>query len=558
MSNQQELIKDEQSQEPLTIGEYLLVKLQEYNIKHIFGIPGDYVLRFYSLIEQSPIQNIGMTREDAAGYAADAYARINGMGAACITYCVGGLSMVNSIAGAYAEKSPVVVISGAPGMKEREKDPLLHHKVRDFNTQKCIYEQITVASALLSDSLTAYDEIDRVFDTVYRYKRPGYIEIPRDMVDVRGHHHHRPAVRDVSSDPKVLRDAIQEATEFINKSKNPVILAGVELHRFGFQDKLITLMEKTNIPTATTILGKSVIPESHPLYLGVYEGSMGRDEVRQYVENSDCVIILGAFMTDMNLGIYTAKLERENYIYATSEKLTIKYHRYDDVTFGDFLDSLVESPIVKRQPPDLSCVEHCPTTPVEIKSDKNITVTRLFEILNQYITDDIMVIVDIGDSLFGSIDLWIPQRTDFVSPAYYTSMGFAVPASVGAHLARPDQRTLVLVGDGAFQMTGMELSISVYLGLNPIVVILNNHGYSTERQLQEGKFNDIGEWNYSKLPIIFGAGKGFVINTEGELNDAIKGALEYTESFTILDVQLDKMDRSPALMRLAERLSKRL
>ncbi|MBI1926735.1 hypothetical protein HYR99_21140 [Candidatus Poribacteria bacterium] len=218
-----------------TIGEYLLEKLQAYNIKHIFGIPGDYVLQFYHLIERSPIRHIGMTREDAAGYAADAYARVNGMGAVCITYCVGGLSMTNSIAGAYAEKSPVIVISGGPGVKERERDALLHHKVRDFLTQKRIYDQITVASALLDDPITAFDEIDRVFNMVYRYKRPGYIELPRDRVDARGRTHHHPAVRDLPSDPDALRVAVQDAVEFINTSEKPVFLAGVEITDLDFE-----------------------------------------------------------------------------------------------------------------------------------------------------------------------------------------------------------------------------------------------------------------------------------------------------------------------------------
>jgi indolepyruvate decarboxylase len=204
---------------PPTIGEYLLRKLENYGIEHIFGIPGDYVLRFYKLIEQSPIQHVGMTREDAAGYAADAYARTRGMGAVCVTYCVGGLSTVNAVAGAYAEKSPVVVISGSPGIKERGNDALLHHKVRDFHTQQRIYDEITVATALLDEPFTAFNEIDRVLDAVYRYKRPGYIEIPRDMVDVRGTLYQGPSTGGHVSDPEVLDAAVEDACNFINKSK---------------------------------------------------------------------------------------------------------------------------------------------------------------------------------------------------------------------------------------------------------------------------------------------------------------------------------------------------
>ena len=539
---------------PPTIGEYLLRKLENYGIEHIFGIPGDYVLRFYKLIEQSPIQHVGMTREDAAGYAADAYARTRGMGAVCVTYCVGGLSTVNAVAGAYAEKSPVIVISGSPGIKERGKDALLHHKVRDFHTQQRIYDEITVATALLDEPFTAFNEIDRVLDAVYRYKRPGYIEIPRDMVDVRGTLYQGPSTGGHVSDPEVLDAAVEDACNFINKSKKPVILAGVELHRFGYQDKLIKLVEEKRIPVVATLLGKSVIPESHPLYLGIYEGAMGRKEVREFVEDSDCVIILGAFMTDVNLGIYTANLDRARSIYATSEKIAVRYHTYEDVMFDDFIDGINSSKLRKRRKPNLGWALP-DTEPFAVETNAPLTVGRLFQHVNEFISDELTVIADVGDSLFGAVELRIHQHTNFISPAYYTSMGFAVPASVGAQFSMPDTRCLVIVGDGAFQMTGTELSTTVRHGFNPIILVLNNHGYGTERHLLEGAFNDIGCWNYSGMPSLFGTGRGFHVRTEGEFDEAIKAALAETRHFTLIEAELEKLDTSPALARLAERMS---
>ena len=539
---------------PPTIGEYLLRKLESYGIEHIFGIPGDYVLRFYNLIEQSPIQHVGMTREDAAGYAADAYARTKGMGAVCVTYCVGGLSTVNAVAGAYAEKSPVVVISGAPGIKERGKDALLHHKVRDFHTQQRIYDEITVATALLDEPFTAFNEIDRVLDAVYRYKRPGYIEIPRDMVDVRGTLYQGLSTGKHISDPDVLDAAVEDACNFINKSKKPVILAGVELHRFGYQDKLIRLAEEKRIPVVATLLGKSVIPESHPLYLGIYEGAMGKKEVREFVEDSDCVIILGAFMTDVNLGIYTANLDRARSIYATSEKITVRYHTYEDVMFDDFIDGINSAKLRKRRKPNLNWTRR-DAEPFAVEPKAQLTVSRLFQHLNEFISDELTVIADVGDSLFGAVELEIHQHTNFISPAYYTSMGFAVPASVGAQFSMPDTRCLVIVGDGAFQMTGTEISTIVRHGFNPIILVLNNHGYGTERHLLEGPFNDIGCWNYSGMPTLFGTGRGFHVRTEGEFDEAIKAALAETRHFTLIEAELEKLDTSPALARLAERMS---
>src|SRR5438552_14220252 len=291
------------------IGDYLIQRLYAHGVRHVFGIPGDYVLGFYEQLVHSKLAIINTCDEQGAGFAADAYARVRGLGAVCVTYCVGGLKVANTTAEAFAEKSPVVVISGAPGIGEREKNPLLHHKVREFDTQKKVFEQLTVASTVLSDPQTAFQEIDRVLHAALRYKRPVYIELPRDMVSLPGIPHHRPREFHEASDRHTLSAALTEAVEMISTASKPVILADVEVHRFGLQNALVRLAEESNIPVAATIMGKSVIGEQHPFYMGVYEGAMGRDDVRRYVETSDCVLLLGAFMTDINLGIYTAQLD---------------------------------------------------------------------------------------------------------------------------------------------------------------------------------------------------------------------------------------------------------
>src|SRR5512133_2310651 len=186
----------------LPIGEYLIERLYAHGGRHVFGIPGDYVLGFYDLLSRSKLRVINTCDEQGAGFAADAYARVKGLGAVCVTYCVGGLKVANTTAEAFAEKSPVVVISGAPGMKEREKNPLLHHKVREFDTQKRVFDQLTIASTVLSDPQTAFQEIDRVLDAALRYKRPVYIELPRDLVGVPGIPHHKTAELHERSDAR--------------------------------------------------------------------------------------------------------------------------------------------------------------------------------------------------------------------------------------------------------------------------------------------------------------------------------------------------------------------
>jgi indolepyruvate decarboxylase len=539
---------------PASIGSYLIQRLQDVGVRDIFGIPGDFVLQFYGMLEESPIRVVGTTNEACAGYAADGYARINGIGAACVTYCVGGLSLCNSVAGAYAEKSPVVIISGSPGMNERLTDPLLHHRVKDFNTQRKVFEKITVASASLEDDLTAFREIDRCLDACLRYKRPVFLELPRDKVLAVPSHEHTPLIQQPTSDNMALNEAIQETLTHLHAAKKPVIIAGIEVHRFALRDQILQFAERNNIPICATLLGKSVISERHPLYLGVYEGAMGREEVRRYVEDSDCILLLGAFMSDINLGGFTARLDPAKCISVTSEKLRIRHHHFHGVVFADFMNALADAKVKGKRPAPK--VVHSEILPWKPAATKPVTMKRLFQKINSVLDQKVVVVSDTGDSLFAAADLSITQHTEFLSTAYYTSMGFAIPASVGVQVANKDLRPLVLVGDGAFQMTCMELSTTVRMGFNPIVVVLNNKGYSTERFIQEGPFNDIHNWNYHKMPELLGSGWGFEVLTEGDLEKAFNAAFGNLDSFSLINVHLDKHDVSPALKRLAATLAK--
>lgn len=539
-----------------TISDYLSQQLYAHGVRHVFGVPGDYILGFFHDLERSKLNVINTCDEQGAGFAADAYARMRGLGVVCVTYCVGGLKLANTTAQAFAEQSPVIVISGSPGTKERIKNPLLHHKVRDFDTQLKVFEQLTVATTVLNNPDIAFQEIDRVFAAAVRYKRPVYIELPRDMVSIQVAQRRLSPMYSEMSDPDVLREAIREAEALINKAQRPVIIAGVELNRFGLRDALLQFIDTTNIPVASTLLSKSVITERHPRYLGVYEGAICHEGVRAYVESSDCLILLGTFLTETDLGIFTANLEKGRSIYVTSEKTSISYHTYEGVFLHDFIYGLLKANIRRREPDDIPHPSILPS--FHLVPGKRITVQRLFERLNTFIDDKTVVIADTGDSMFAAADLCIHSAIEFHAPAYYTSMGFAVPASIGIQLARPELRPLVLVGDGAFQMTGMELATVARFNLNPIVVVLNNQGYGTERPMMDGTFNDLQPWQYSRIPEIIGAGRGFTIETEDQLEESLQASRENTKSFCILDVHLDPHDSSSALQRLTSMLAKQI
>ena len=286
----------------------------------------------------------------------------------------------------------------------------LHHMVRNFRTQYDVFEKLCVAGAELNDPLTAFHEIDRVLAACDRFKRPVYLEIPRDMVHVRPET--APPYQKIQprSDSRALAEAVEEAAGRIESARQPVLLLGVEVHRFGLQDAALQLAESTGIPMAATMLGKGVVAETHSQYMGLYEGALGPQEVTKYVESSDCVIMLGTFMTDINLGIYTAELDISDCIYATSEQLRIRHHHYHDVRLEDFLNSLVHRGLKVTAP-----LPEAPTDwkkePFELRPGDAISISRMIRRLDEQLEDDTIVVftADHGDML-GSRGQYKKQR----------------------------------------------------------------------------------------------------------------------------------------------------
>lgn len=539
-----------------TIGQYLLKRLYEAGVKHIFGVPGDYVLGFYDLMVKSPVQHIGTTREDTAAFAADGYARCLGMGALAVTYGVGALNTVNAVAGAYAESSPVVVISGGPGVREQRDDPLIHHRFGPFTFQREIFERITCVSVVLDDPVIAFRQIDHAIAAARRFCKPVYIEIPRDMVMAEGYPMPEVAMDSFISDETALSEAIAETTELMAKSVSPIIIAGIEVHRRRLQEALVKFVERTKLPILATLSGKSVIAERHPAYLGIYQGAMSSENARYTVEQSDLLLMLGVTLNDIDTGIYTAKLDPHSMIRASMDEVVISAHRYPRVSLADFLAKLMGSIKI--------CSEAYPSKPAALKSsafpeeNRSITIARLIERINQALSDEMIVVCDVGDCLFAAIDLQVHEQSEFLASGFYATMGFAVPAALGAQIARPDHRALILVGDGAFQMTGTELSTHAHFGLNPIVVVFNNEGYSTERGILEGPFNDISSWRFDRLGEVFGPLTGYDVTTEEAFETALISALNNQTMPSIINVHLSVDDSSSSMKRLAEHLKSRV
>ncbi|MFN7611948.1 MAG: alpha-keto acid decarboxylase family protein [Alphaproteobacteria bacterium] len=543
------------SNSPTSVGSFLFDYLHVKGVTHVFGIPGDFALPTFRWLEQSKLKIITMTHEPSVGFAADGYARVHGLGVALVTYCVGGLNMLNSVACAYAEKSPMLVLSGGPSPSDRRADALLHHKVRTFDTQRRIYEEVTCASAVLTDAETAASEIMRVVDEVILQCRPGYIEIPYDVVDMPIKAPSTPNRPIPTSDPENLAAMMEDATALINSAKQPVIIADIELHRHGLTDLALALAAKFQIPIASTLLSKSIISETHPLFIGVYSGSLSEAAVQKYVEESDCILMLGAFITDVFLGMNTAHLRRKNTILVTTEKARIAHRTYEQIIFREFLEHLGRAAIVPRHPGNLPQPAPPPLPLTAAEKTAPLSIANFFRLLGLNVGEQNTIVCDTGDALLGAMQLRTRAPSNFLSDAYYLSMGFAVPAAIGVMAAQPDNKIFVIVGDGAFQMTGTELSTAAKYNMSPIVFILNNDGYGTQRHILDGPFNEIHPWHYTKITELLGYGIARRVTTNGELEAAINEALR-ANTLALIEVVVPRSDSSAALKRMGEELGK--
>jgi indolepyruvate decarboxylase len=537
----------------VSIGKYLADRLQQVGLKHIFGVPGDYVLGFFKYLEESPIQVVCTCNELNAGYAADAYARLNGVGAACVTYGVGGLSIFNAAAGAYAERVPLIVISGGPGLAQRPGHMLLHHTIGDMKVQLRAYEQITAASIILTSPEKAPEQIDETISTCLRSRRPVYIEIPVDMVDKPCRKGGPIQVdKKIPSDREALAEAIAETAAMLGRAKKPVVIAGIETHRLGLQMELEQIIDLTGYPFVTTLLSKSVIQEQHPQFAGLYCGKLGRPDVCRFVEDADAILCLGVLMTDLDLGGHTSGLDASKMIVANADSVGIRHHVYQEVSLSDFLEGLQASLAGER----LGAGKvHRPAKPklnesVTPTRDRKITCQYFYERVNHFLRKNDIVLADAGDSLFNAANMVLPEGATFIGQAFYVSIGYSVPATMGIKMAVPDRRTLTFVGDGAFQMTVQEVSTLIRNRLDPIIFVMNNDGYTIERMLHDGAFNDLQMWKYHRLPDVFGGGHGYEVRTEGDLEDALRKIETDPDALTLIEVHLDRLDCSQSLKNL--------
>lgn len=535
----------------MNLAESLLIGLKQHGVKEIFGIPGDFALPLFKVIEESKILPLyTFSHEPAVGFAADAAARFHSKpSVAAVTYGAGAFNMVNPVAAAYAEKSPVIVISGGPGASDRSTGLLVHHQAKQLSSQMQMFREVTCDQVVLDDLSTAPDDIARVIRNCIIQSRPVYIEVPRDKV-----FEECDPVPDFSTevkfDEEALNACVDEVIKRIKQASSPIMMVGVEIRRYGLEAEVRELCQKLDIPVATTFMGRGLLVNQEVSLLGTYMGLAGDSKLTNKIENSDALMLLGVLLSDTNFGISVKKIDLRKTILASDGKVSLGYHSYNNIPIRDLVKALnnklktthVRKAVHVEYPHNLSADDE-PITPTDIVR----AVNDMFKSNNK-----MPIAADMGDCLFTTLDI---ENTEMVAPGYYATMGFGVPAGLGLQAAT-GRRPLIFVGDGAFQMTGWELLNCKRYNWNPIVLVFNNSSWEMLRAFQpESKFNDLVELNYADIGNSLG-GVGRRASTRRELKNCLDQAFSDENSFQLVEIMLKRGQLSQTLLRFVEGINK--
>lgn len=532
----------------MNLTESLLHALEDHGARQIFGIPGDFALKFFRVIEESRILPLyTLSHEPAVGFAADGAARAEQrIGVAAVTYGAGALNMVNSVATAYAERSPMVVLSGGPGKREAASGLLLHHQARTLDSQLEIYREITCDQARLDDAGRAPGDIARVLSSCVRRSRPVYLELPRDMVEApcAPVPKRADAPADASTDAPAVEACADEVLARLAVARSPVLMVGIEVRRYGLEEKVAELARRLCIPAVTGMLGRGLLADADAPLLGTYMGVAGDPRLARLVEESDALFLLGEVASDNHFGASERRIDLRKTIHAWAGEVKLGYHMYSGVPLPELVDALLS-----RARPANRAIDHPrPSYPKDLISDEApISPVDIAAAVNDLMSrhGKMPIACDIGDCFFTAMDI---EDTMLAAPGFYSTMGFGVPAGLGIQAAT-NRRPLVLVGDGAFQMTGWELGNCRRYGWDPIVIVFNNMSWEMLRTYQpQSKFNDLDDWRFAELAEALG-GEGVRVRTRAELKQALNRAFSSRGRFQLIEAVIPRGVRSTALQR---------
>jgi len=543
----------------MNLTQSLLHALKARGATEIFGIPGDFALPLFLQIERAGVLPLHtLSHEPAVGFAADAASRARGgLGVAAVTYGAGALNLVNAVAAAYAERVPLIVLSGAPAAHESASGLLLHHQVKTLDSQWRLFEELTVDRARLDDARRAPERIARVLDAALAQSRPVYIEVPRDMPAVPCEA--VPATPRPPVDPERLAACADELLQRLRAAHRPVLMAGVEIRRYDLEAQVAELARRLAIPVVTSFMGQGLLARSGVPVAGTYLGLAGQPAVTELVEGSDGLLLLGVIVSDTNFAVSARRIDLRHAIHVYDGDVEMGHHVYHAIPMADLIGALLarvprragdaaggavgaaaaamamaspEAATGNAEPP----ADDAAVTPADIAGALGALRRR---------QGRLALACDVGDCLFTALDV---PATALLASGYYATMGYGVPAGLALQVST-GERPVILVGDGAFQMTGWELGNARRLGVDPIVVVFNNASWEMLRTFQpEGGYHDLGRWDFAAMAAGMG-GDGHAVRTRRELLAALERSVATRGRFQLIDVQLAPGVLSPTLAR---------
>lgn len=541
-------------QTPYTVADYLLDRLAGCGIGHLFGVPGDYNLQFLDhVIDHPTLRWVGCANELNAAYAADGYARMSGAGALLTTFGVGELSAINGIAGSYAEYVPVLHIVGAPCSAAQQRGELMHHTLGDgdFRHFYRMSQAISAASAIL-DEQNACFEIDRVLGEMLAARRPGYIMLPADVAKKTA----IPPTEALTLPAHETQSGVETAFRYharqcLMNSRRVALLADFLAGRFGLRPLLQRWMAETPIAHATLLMGKGLFDEQHPNFVGTYSAGASSKEVRQAIEDADRVICVGTRFVDTLTAGFTQQLPAER---------TLEIQPYASRIGETWFNLPMAQAVSTLRELCLECAFAPPPTrsvgqPVRIDKGE-LTQENFWQTLQQYLKPGDILLVDQGTAAFGAAALSLPDGAEVVVQPLWGSIGYSLPAAFGAQTACPDRRVILIIGDGAAQLTIQEMGSMLRDGQAPVILLLNNDGYTVERAIHgtAQRYNDIASWNWTQIPQALNAAQQaecWRVTQAIQLAEVLE-RLARPQRLSFIEVMLPKADL-PELLRTVTR-----
>ncbi|GAB4065310.1 alpha-keto acid decarboxylase family protein [Ancylobacter sonchi] len=539
----------------LTVIQHVLTRLQEIGIADVFGVPGDFAFPVNDAIcRQSGMRWVGCANELNAAYAADGYARIKGVAALSTTYGVGELSALAGVAGAYAEHLPIFHLVGTPRMAVQRARAIVHHTLGtgEYDLFRRMSEPVVCAHAVMTPQNVAY-ETERLIAEALYHLRPVYMAFPADLAN-------QPVVSSAAaipapqSDPAQLAAATKAVAAALEQAQTACLLPGLLVARRRLGDRLQRLVDASGLPFATMFHDKTVLDEQQPAYAGMYDGALMNREVQAFVEGRDRIVTVGTLMTDFNTGSFTANLDPKRTIVIDHHSVSVDGRTYSSVELGDVLEALTRM-LPMRDWPRLTAGS---LGAVEGAGDDPITAEALYPRWAEFIRPGDIVVAETGTASMGLGFARMPSGANFYNQTLWGAIGWATPAAVGAALADPSRRTVLITGEGSHQLTVQELGLFGQLDLKPVVFVLNNDGYLIERLLckdPEISYNDIAPWRYTELPHAFGC-EGWTVSrvtTCAEFDAALQAAGE-ANSGVYVEVVTGRYEASPLSLKLSEKM----